>query len=226
MSKSNALETGYLGLLFNATAIADIAENDASAPLANLFAALHSLWPAEGAAQNSNEMVYGGYARVQIARTSGGFTVSGSNVNPVANVDFPQCSSGSDTARFFSIGSLVSGAGVIYYRGVIGAAAPRVANGAAVNNTVTSYGHGLAVNDRVVFFTFGGSTLPAGIVEGTEYFVRTVPDADNITLSATQGGAELDITANGGGVWQRIQPIAISTNVIPRLTTATTISED
>jgi hypothetical protein len=53
--------------------------------------------------------------------------------------------------------------------------------------------HGLSTGNPVVFMT----SPPAGFVLGTEYFVKTVVDANTITLSATNGGTV--ITPSGSG---------------------------
>ena len=45
MSKQNTFETDILALIFNATAIADLAENDATTPATNLSVALHTADP-------------------------------------------------------------------------------------------------------------------------------------------------------------------------------------
>jgi hypothetical protein len=119
MSKSNAYETDVLGLLFNGTAIALVADNTATTPLTNLFLSLHSSDPGEAGTQTTNEVAYTDYARATVARTSGGFTVSGNSVVLAANVDFPACSGSSATATHFAIGSLVSGAGKIFYSGTV-----------------------------------------------------------------------------------------------------------
>jgi hypothetical protein len=119
MSKSNAYETDVLGLLFNGTAIALVADNTATTPLTNLFLSLHSSDPGEAGTQTTNEVAYTDYARATVARTSGGFTVSGNSVVLAANVDFPACSGSSATATHFAVGSLVSGAGKIFYSGTV-----------------------------------------------------------------------------------------------------------
>lgn len=224
MSKSNTLENDWLKLLFNATAIANIADNAASSPLANLYVALHTANPGEAGSQTTSECAYGSYARVAVARTAGGFTVTANSVSPVAVVDFPECTSGSEEATFFSIGTASSGAGIVLYYGVIGAA-PTMVTG-ATSDTITSPGHGLAVNDRCVFLQAFGLTVPAGITAGTVYYVKTAPDADTFTISTTQGGATLDITASGQAIVQRVTPISISSGTIPRLKTTSAITED
>jgi hypothetical protein len=63
---------------------------------------------------------------------------------------------------------------------------------------VTKASHGFAANDPVVFSNSGGG-LPAEIVAGTTYFVKTVLDANTFTISATAGGAAINTTSAGTG---------------------------
>ena len=55
MPKSTNTCNSILALIFNATAWADIAENDTSAPAANLYVSLHTADPGVGGAQTTNE---------------------------------------------------------------------------------------------------------------------------------------------------------------------------
>ena len=119
MSKSNAYETALLELLFNATAIANIADNAGTSPLTNLYVSLHTADPGETGTATTNECAYTSYARVAVARTSGGWTVTGNSVSPVATISFPAATGGTETARYFGIVSTASGAGVLYYSGTI-----------------------------------------------------------------------------------------------------------
>ena len=73
MSKGDTFENDLLKLIFNATAIANLADNAATSPLTNLSVALHTADPGEGGTQATNETAYTGYARVSVARTSGGW---------------------------------------------------------------------------------------------------------------------------------------------------------
>ena len=66
------------------------------------------------------------------------------------------------------------------------------------NDQLTLAAHGLAVND-IVHVTNAGGGLPAPLTANTAYFVKTVVDANNVTLAATRGGALIDITTAGTG---------------------------
>ena len=119
MSKGNTFENDILKLIFNATAIANIADNAASSPLTNLYASLHTADPGEAGDQTTNETSYTSYARVAVARTSGGWTVSGNSVSPVANIDFPACTGGSATITHAGIGAASSSTGKLLYKGAV-----------------------------------------------------------------------------------------------------------
>ncbi len=119
MSKSNAFENSLLKLIFNATAIANLADNAASSPLTNLYVSLHTADPGEAGDQSTSEATYTGYARVAVLRTSGGWTVTNNSVSPVANIDFANCTAGTNTITYFGVGTASSGAGVLYYSGTV-----------------------------------------------------------------------------------------------------------
>jgi hypothetical protein len=119
MSKGNTFENDWLKLIFNATAIANIADNAASSPLTNLYVSLHTADPGEGGDQTTNECSYGSYARVAVARSGSGWTVTGNSVSPVANIDFPGATSGTQTATHFAVGTASSSTGKVLYSGTI-----------------------------------------------------------------------------------------------------------
>jgi hypothetical protein len=119
MSKGDTFENDLLKLIFNATAIANIADNAASSPLTNLQVALHTADPGEAGNQQTNEATYTSYARVAVARTTGGWTVTANAVKPVANISFPQATGGTNTITHFSVGIASSGAGKILYKGPV-----------------------------------------------------------------------------------------------------------
>ena len=119
MSKGNTFENDWLKLIFNATAIANIADNAAASPLTNLYVSLHTADPGEAGDQTTNEVAYTSYARVAVARTTGGWTVTGNSVSPAANIDFPAATGGTATATHFAVGTASSGAGKLLYSGTV-----------------------------------------------------------------------------------------------------------
>lgn len=116
-AKSDSYETSLLGLFFNGTAIADLAENDTTSPATSLYLSLHSADVGEAGSQTTNECAYTGYARAAVARNSGGFTVAGNTVALASAVDFPAATGGTCTATYFAVGTASSGAGVVLYYG-------------------------------------------------------------------------------------------------------------
>jgi hypothetical protein len=112
MSKSNTTENDFMLYTFNGTAIS---WNGST----NLYIALHTADPGEAGNQTTSEATYTSYARVTVARTSGGFTVSGNQASNAALVQFPQCTGGTNTITHVSVGTAVSGVGQILYSGAL-----------------------------------------------------------------------------------------------------------
>jgi hypothetical protein len=122
MSKTNTWENGLLLLLFNNTAFTGVGDAGGLLPSAvagSLFASLHTGDPGEAGDQTTSEIAYTSYARVAVARSGAGWTVSGNSVVPAANIDFPAGTGGSGTATHAGIGTATSGAGKLLYKGAI-----------------------------------------------------------------------------------------------------------
>jgi hypothetical protein len=143
--KSDTFELDILKLVFNATAIANIADNAASSPLANLFVALHTADPYatdETATQSTSEANYTGYARISVARTTGGWSCATSTgtskATPVAAITFGACTAGSNTITHWSVGVASSGATKILYAGAVSPSIS-VSTGVTPQLTTSSY---------------------------------------------------------------------------------------
>jgi hypothetical protein len=129
MPKSTLTCNKVLALIFNATAWADIAENDSSAPLTNLYVSLHTADPGVGNSQTTNEVAYTNYVRIAIARTTGGWDVPASGLTQnAALAQFAQCGVTGATITHVAIGTASSGAGNVLYAGALDASLA-VANG-------------------------------------------------------------------------------------------------
>ena len=138
MSKSNTHENDYLKLIFNNTSmtlVGDAAGILASAAAGSLYFSLHTADPGETGDQTTNEVAYTSYARVAVARTSGGFTVATNTVTLVANVTFPAGTGGTGTATNWGIGTSVSGVGKLLYKGSI---SPSIVCGNGVTPQLTA----------------------------------------------------------------------------------------
>ena len=118
MAKPQTFSGDFLKLILNATTITGIAQNAAS-PNTNVFVALHTADPSAGT-QSTSEISYTGYARVGVARTTGGWTVTSNAASPAASVTFGASTGGTGgTASFWSVGELTSGTGKIFWSGAI-----------------------------------------------------------------------------------------------------------
>ncbi len=122
MSKTNTFENDLLLLVFNNTNAANIGDATGlrgSSSAGSLYLSLHTSDPGEAGDQTTNETTYTSYARVAVARSGAGFTVTANSVSPAANVDFPACTGGTATITNFGIGTASSGAGVLLYKGAV-----------------------------------------------------------------------------------------------------------
>lgn len=129
MAFGSTFANDLLKLIFQATAIANIADNAAASPLTNLYVSLHTGDPSAGN-QQTNEASYTSYARVAVARTSGGWTVTSNAVSPAATISFPQATGGTSTCTYAAVGTVVSATGKILFSGTL---SPSI----AVSNGVT-----------------------------------------------------------------------------------------
>lgn len=119
MGKGASFDNQLLKLIFNATSIANIADNTATSPLTSLYVSLHTADPTSSGTQSTSEATYTSYARVAVARTTGGWTVTSNSVSPAATISFPACTGGTNTITNFAVGTLSTGAGEILYTGTV-----------------------------------------------------------------------------------------------------------
>lgn len=217
--KLSTFRNDLLKLIYNATAIANLADNAATSPLTNIQFALHTAWPGLAGDQTTNEVSYTGYARVAVARTTGGFTVTGNSVSPVAAITFGQMTAGTGgLVTHATSGAAASAASKVFDCFVLGSRLGPFSAVVAGNAFTIPQLSGLAVNDRIIFHAVDGSSLPGGVTEGTSYFVISVT-GDVVTVSTTQGGASITLTTAGDGLAFRSTPINIVNGVTPQLTT-------
>jgi hypothetical protein len=202
-----------------------IAQN-AAAPATNVYVSLHTADPLNGGSQTTNEAAYTSYARVAVARTTGGWTTtlgSGttfSSVTNAASITFPACTGGSETETHWGIGLSSSGAGTLLLSGPIGPVAgpdvPFTCTNASPG-VITCYGYTPTVNDRVSVYQLPGSEgLNTGLTEGTVYFVGTAPGGQTLTLSTTTAnGNPVNTTSTGSGIIIKQGPLAVSSGITP-----------
>lgn len=135
MSKGDTFENDWMKLIFNATAIANIADNAAAAPLTNLQVSLHTADPGEAGTQLTSEATYTGYLRVAVARTTAGWTVTNNSVSPAATIAFAAGTGGAGTVTHFAVGTAATGAGKLLYKGTV---TPNIVTGNGVTPQLTT----------------------------------------------------------------------------------------
>lgn len=122
MPKGTATCNNILKLIYNATAWADIAENDSSSPAANVSVALATASYSGASTLASNEATYTNYARQDTARTTGGWTAAvGGATENVAAIEFPQCGASGNTITSAATGKPGGGAAEIFHYGDLNA---------------------------------------------------------------------------------------------------------
>ncbi len=124
MSASNSLENAILELLFKNNNFANVGDATGvrgSSTAGSLYVSLHTADPGEAGDQTTNEATYTNYARVAVARSGSGWTVSGNALSNAAAVDFPAGGVTGNTVTHFGIGSASSGAGILLASGALSA---------------------------------------------------------------------------------------------------------
>lgn len=218
-SFTSGTQLAFLRLLFTAVAWANIGDNAAASPATLLYISLHNGDPGDGGSQTTNETAYSNYARLAVARTTGGFTVSGGSPAQVVNagsINFAQCGVVGDVLTHFGIGLSPSGAGILVASGPIGA-------GPALEFTCTSAspgqltvpGSAAVINQRVSVYPTPTGALPTGLTEGLVYYVGAVAGSV-ITLSTTaSNGSPVNTSSVGSGNAIFQSPLAVSNGITP-----------
>ncbi len=227
MSFATGVGSNLLKLIFNATNWANIADNTATSPANNLYVSLHNANPAESGTQASSETAYTNYARVAVARTTAGWTVSGTDPAQVVNagfIAFPQGGATGDTLTHWGVGLAASGAGTLIACGPVGPG-PALAFTAtsASPGTLTVPGSAFSLNDRVSVYHSPVATLPTGLTEGTVYYIGTVSGIAITLSTTTANGNPVNTTAVGAGYLIKQAPIIVSSNITPSFTAAALI---
>lgn len=220
MSFTNGVETNILKLLFTAVAWTSIADNTATTPATAFFASLHNADPGDVGSQTTNETAYTNYARVSVARTTGGFTVSGTDPTIVQNaaiITFPTCGVTGDTITHMGFGLLASGAGTLLMSAPVGLVqAVEFTATAAAPGVFTCPGYTPVVNDRVSLYHNPAAVLPTGVTEGTVYFIGTAPGGQTFTLSTTTAnGAPVTTSTTGSGFVYKQSLLVVGNGVAP-----------
>jgi hypothetical protein len=169
---------------------------------ANVHLALFSVAPTD--AGGGTEITGGAYPRKAVTNNSTNFPAASGGSKSLAT---PQAfdvvpSGGLADAVAFGIFDAATGGNLLRW-GWLGSDAGKTFYGRASDNVLIAPGHTLVNNDQARVLARPGETLPAGISVGTTYFVVNV-SGNTLQLSATQGGAAIDITADGVGLVAKI----------------------
>jgi hypothetical protein len=119
---TNAAEADLLELIFLNVDFAHIGNAGGlrgSTSAGSFYISLHTADPGESGNQTTNEASYTGYARVAVARSGSGFTLTTSTISNTALVQFAQCTGGSNTLTHFGIGTDLSGSGNLIFKGAL-----------------------------------------------------------------------------------------------------------
>lgn len=123
MSMSNTLENAIGLLIFNNTNAANIGDATGlrgSSTAGSFWISLHTADPGETGTAVTSETAYTSYARVALARSGSGWTVTNNVASPAANVDFPECTGSPGGAiTHFGIVTTSSGAGDLLFYGAL-----------------------------------------------------------------------------------------------------------
>lgn len=180
----------------------------------NLYLSLHTAYPGETGVQNTSECAYTSYVRKSVARGAAEWTVASETCTNDNSIAFAACTGGTETAYFVGIGRQSAGATELDYIAPMGV---EMGEGTgATDDNITIPGHTFIVDDRVCFFALPKIALPTGITAGTVYWVKTSA-ANVITVSTTQGGGTLDITAVGSVLAYKMVGLAISNGITPTI---------
>lgn len=117
MPKGSTWRNDLLRLYFLGAAIATVADNAAGSPFTSHVVALHVADPGIGNPQTTNEAAYVGYARVSVARSGAGWTVTGNRANPAASIIFGACTASPGSP--ITYWSVSRGSNVIDYVGTL-----------------------------------------------------------------------------------------------------------
>lgn len=161
-----------------------------------------SLHSGDPSTTGANEVTGGSPAYARIAVTWNAASAGTRTNTGALTFDVPA----STTVYHIGLWSAIT-SGTFYGYFPVGGYAPMAATVLASTDVITSYAHGLTTDNRVIVFDVQGVGVPAGLVEGTVYYVLAAGlTADAFTVSTSSGGASAAITADGEIYVMRVAP--------------------
>lgn len=122
MPKSTATCNNLINLIYRATAIANIADNAAAAPITNIGIRLATASYTVSSTGATSEATYTNYAAQNVARSAAGWdaAASGATANAAA-IEFPQCGVTGNTITSAATAKSNTGAADIFHYGDLNA---------------------------------------------------------------------------------------------------------
>lgn len=152
------------------------------------------------------------YARVQMTTSNFGSVAASGSIANTATLSFPQASG--SWGEIIGIGVYdASSAGNLVRSAYLTSGSYYTFSAANTGDLVTAPGHDFVDDDIVVVLDLSGSVLPTGITQGTRYYIISV-SGDTFQLSATQGGAAINLTANGAGRIVQVVPLTVGASSV------------
>jgi hypothetical protein len=118
----NSGETSLWDLVFQNTNFAQAPVIQGSSVAGSFYISLHSATLTGASTQQTSEAAYTNYARVAVARSGAGWTITGNApiiAENAAAVTFPTGGASGETETYFAFGQATSGAGIIYGYGAL-----------------------------------------------------------------------------------------------------------
>lgn len=160
-----------------------------------------SLHSGDPSTTGANELAGGAPAYARKAVTWAAASAGSKAISAAVTFDVPA----STTVRYVGMWSALTGGTFWGYSPAGGGARRAFTVDDTTADTFESPAHGLVDGDAAVVWATIGAALPGGVAEGVVYFVVT-GTTDDFQLSATLGGAAINVSAVGDGDVQKIVP--------------------
>lgn len=154
------------------------------------------------------EVSGGAYARLDVTAALPAASGAGGSITSNVVLTWTQASANWGEVLSWGIWD-ASTAGNLLWRGIFGDD-PWGFTATASDDVLFVPGSDYAVNDRVIVVPVPTRSLPTGLTENTIYYIKTEPSTGSYTLSTTEGGATIDITANGAGYLRKLTPQTVN----------------
>lgn len=172
---------------------------DESASAGAKFASLHNAYGADGTAAAASELTGGSPPYARKAVTWAPAAAGAKAIVPPVVFDV----AGSSIVRFIGFWDAVTAGNYLGMTPNGGTAPQAFVVPDPPNDTLECADHGFQNGDTVVLWAEPADPLPAGLAEGTIYYVIN-KTLDDLQLSATLGGSAINVTGVGAGTLQKI----------------------